>query len=193
MAFERFYLDRVFYFSATSFENLFQQHGMYLADAEVTQIHGGSLRITARKKGHGKPTTRVKRLMADEAKNLTLREALEFGRNAKTQIRMLKEVLKAYKSKGLKIAGYGSPARVATLTNFGDIGPDLIDFIVDDSPLKQGRFSPGKHIPIVSNEYLKEHAVDVLLFFAYESFNDIKKKLDQTYINLFPIPVREIK
>lgn len=193
IAFERFYLDRVFYFSVTSFETLFQQHGMYLSDAEVTKIHGGSLRITAQKIGFGEPSTRVKQLMDDEAKNLTPELVSEFGNNAKIQITALKKQLKDYNSRGLTIAGYGSPARVATLTNFGDIGTDLIDFIVDDSPLKQGRFSPGKHIPIVSNEYLNKHRPEVLLFFAYESFEDIKKKITGQYIYLFPIPVREVQ
>lgn len=194
MSFERFYLDRILYFSVTSFEKLFQQHDMYLSDAEVTKIHGGSIRITAQKKGFGKkPSPRVKRLMEEEIKDLTLTTVIKFGKNAKIQIEALKNKLKSYKTKGLTIAGYGSPARVATLTNFGNIGPELIDFIVDDSPLKQNRFSPGKHIPIVSNEYLKEHPVHVLLFFAYESFEDIKKKLNRKYINLFPIPVREIQ
>ncbi len=193
MAFERFYLDRIFYFSATSFEKLFQKHGMYLADAEVTEIHGGSLRVTAQRKGFGKkPTARVARLIADEAETLTPQIVIQFGKDAKIQIRALKEKLIEYKDNGLTIAGYGAPARVATLTNFGDIGPDLIDFIVDDSPLKQNRFSPGKHIPIVSNSHLKDNHKDVLLFFAYESFEDIKKKITGKYKYLFPIPPREV-
>lgn len=194
MAFERFYLDRINYFSATSFQKLFKKHGMYLQDVEVTPIHGGSLRVTAQKKGKGKnPTVRVSRLLADEAKNLTAKMVCEFGANAVKAIEDLVFKLGEYKADGLTIAGYGSPARVATLTNFGGIGTDLIDFIVDDSPLKQNRFSPGKHIPIVSNEYLTDHPKDVLVFFAYESFNDILKKLSHKAIYVFPIPVREVQ
>lgn len=194
MAFERFYLDRIFYFSVTSFEKLFQMHDMYLQDAEITEIHGGSLLITAQKKGHGKkPNPRVKRLMKQEIKDLSPKNVLNFGKEAKENVIALKKKLVEYKEKGLKIAGYGSPARVSTITNFGDIGPDLIDFIVDDSPLKQGRFSPGKHIPIVTNAYLQEHNVDVLVVFAYDYFNDIRKKLNKDYTFLFPIPPREVK
>ena len=93
---------------------------------------------------------------------------------------------------GLKVAGYGAPARVATICNYGQIGPDLIEFIVDDSPLKQNRFSPGTHIPIVPNIHLAENRPDVLVVFAYEYFDDIKKKLSGEYRFLIPIPPREV-
>ncbi len=192
-AFERFYLDRISYFSVTSFESLFQKHDMYLSDVEVTGIHGGSLRVTAQKKKWGKdPSFHVRNYMQYEATFLTPSEVMSFGNAAKVQITDLKKKLQEYKAKKLRIAGYGSPARVATLTNFGDIGPDLIEFIVDDSPLKQHRFSPGKHIPIVPNGYLEQHNVDVLVVFAHEYFDDIRKKLSRDYRFLLPIPPREV-
>lgn len=192
LAFERFYLDRIFYFSATSFSKLFELHGMYLADAEVTAIHGGSLRVTA-KKGSGKMSPRTEKLIRQEEKSLTPEKVQAFGYDAKKQIQALKEKLEGYKRKNIWVAGYGAPARLATLTNFGDIGPDLIDFVVDDSPLKQGRYSPGKNIPIVSAEYLERHHPDVLVVFAFDYFEDIKKKLKGSYKFLFPIPPREVK
>lgn len=192
MAFERFYLDRIFYFSATSFSNLFALHGMHLADAEVTAIHGGSLRVTA-KLGKGKMTERTKKLISQEKRLLTPDKIQSFGYEAKKQVKALKEKLIEYKLRGMHVAGYGSPARLSTITNFGDIGPDLIDFVVDDSPLKQDRYSPGKHIPIVSAEYLERHHPDVLVVFAFDYFEDIKKKLKRNYRFLFPIPPREVK
>lgn len=188
--FERFYLDRIFYFSVTSFDRLFKMHDMYLSDVEVTKIHGGSLRVTA-KKGSGKSSARVKRLIAEEAKKLTLSKVMKFGIEAKKQVQGLKVKLEGYKKKGLKVAGYGCPARVSTITNFGNIDARLIQFIVDDSPLKQDRFSPGKHIPIVSDVYLKEFRPDVLVVFAYDYFEDIKKRLSGKYKYLLPIPPRE--
>lgn len=190
MAFERFYLDRIFYFSVTSFQKLFALHGLYLADAEVTDIHGGSLRVTA-KKSSGSPTARVANLLkAEEA--LTLEEVTRFGEEAKKQVRALKRRLEVYKEEGLRVAGYGSPARLSTITNFGNIGLDLIEFVVDDSSLKQGRYSPGKHIPIVSAEHLREIEPDILVVFAFDYFEDIKTKLKRDYRFLFPIPPREV-
>lgn len=190
MAFERFYLDRIFYFSVTSFKKLFELHGMYLADAEVTDIHGGSLRVTA-KNGSGKSTARVARLLKAE-RSLNIKKVQSFGHEAKKQVKALREKLVEYKLRGLHVAGYGAPARLSTITNFGDIGPDLIDFVVDDSPLKQGRSSPGKHIPITTNAALVHYTPDVLVVFAFDYFKDIKKKLTGKYRFLFPIPPREV-
>lgn len=192
MAFERFYLDRINYFSVNSFAKLFEIHDMYLADVELTDIHGGSLRVTAKKKGAGTPTPGVARLLAYEDKRLNEKVIREFGSLAVKHIQTLKSTLEMYKKIGLSVAGYGAPARVATLTNFGDIGPELIDFIVDDSPLKQGRTSPGKHIPIVPLSHLENNKPDVLVVFAYDYFDEIKQKLSGKYRFLFPIPAREV-
>lgn len=192
MTFERFYLDHTFSFSVTALENLFQMHDMYLSDAEITAIHGGCIRVTAQKKGHGVANSRVQEIINDEANVLNEEALKEFGRDAVAAVNDLKEALRNYKKIGLTIAAYGCPARFGTITNFGDIGSDLIKFVVDDSYLKQTRFSPGKHIPIVPKSYLDSHPVDVLIFFAYESFEDIKKKLTHKAKYLFPIPVREV-
>lgn len=190
--FERFYLDRIFYYSLTSLKHLFETHGMFLADVEHIEPHGGSLQVIARLAGKGEPTARVAEQLAIEEKALTPEKLAEFKTNVETSIAAFKAKLTEYKAQGFKVAGYGAPARVATITNYGDIGPDLIEFIVDDSPLKQGRFSPGKHIPIVTNAYLADHEPDVLIVFAYEYFDDIKKKVHGKYRYLIPIPPREV-
>ncbi len=189
MAFERFYLDRIFYFSATSFQKLFERHGMVLVDAEVTDIHGGSLRVTAKKKGE--PNERTQLLLKTEEYSLQFATVEEFAEKAKSAVLSLKERLIDYKAMGLCVAGYGCPARTSTITNFGDIGPDLISYIVEDSPLKQNRYSPGKHIPIVP--YSLDAEPDVWVVFAFEYFKEIKKKIGQTGARfLFPIPPREV-
>ena len=185
-AFERFYLDRIFYFSATSFETLFKKHGMVLVDAEVTSVHGGSLRVTAKKSGE--QSQRTLDLLDYERRFLTEDTVTEFANEAKLNVYALKRKLEEYKHDGLKVAAYGCPARTATITNFGDIGRDLIKYIVDDSPLKQGRFSPGKHIPIVP--CAQDVQPDIWVIFAFEYFEEIKKKIDGRF--LFPIPPREV-
>jgi methylation protein EvaC len=190
--FERFYLDRIFYYSLTSLKHLFEKHGMHVSDVEFIEPHGGSIRVYARV-GVGNSSKRVKAFLAQEEKSLTIPKLQAFKESVKKNIVALKEKLKTYKKRGLSVAGYGAPARVATITNMGNIGPSLITFIVDDSPLKQGRFSPGKHIPIVPNVYLNDHKPDVLVVFAYEYFNDIKKKLQGKYTYLIPIPPREVR
>lgn len=193
LSFERFYLDRISYYSVTSLEGLFQQHGMYLSDVEETASHGGSLRVTAQKKGKGRaPTESVARHMAYEADQLVPEALTEFGRQARAQISALRAKLEEYKAAGLTVAGFGAPARVSTLCNFGGIGPELISFIVDETPLKQNRFSPGTHIPIVPMSHLQARAVDVFVVFVHEYFDVVKSKLSGPHRYLFPIPAREV-
>ena len=193
MCFERFYLDRISYYSVTSLENLFQCHGMYLSDVEETNSHGGSLRATAQKIGRGSvPTENVKRYIAYENAMLTPGRLTEFGKEARAQISALRYMLEGYRATGLKVAGFGAPARVATLTNFGGIGPDLIEFIVDETPIKQNRFSPGMHIPIVPLAHLDGNQPDVIVVFVHEYFEVVKKKLSGSYRYVFPIPPKEV-
>lgn len=191
--FERFYLDRIFYYSLTSLKHLFEKHGMYLYDVEAITPHGGSLRVITRKNSHYlAEKDSVNLLVEKEKQELTLAKLENFKKEVDKNIQAFRKMLGDYKAAGLKVAGYGAPARVATICNYGKIGLDLIEFIVDDSPLKQNRFSPGTHIPIVSKNYLEARKPDVLVVFAYEYFDDIKKKIGGGYRYLIPIPPREV-
>jgi methylation protein EvaC len=193
LAFERFYLDRISYYSVTSLDKLFQLHGMYLSDVQDTDSHGGSLRATVQKKGKGKaPTESVTRHIECEARALTPESLSAFGYEARTQIAAFKKTLIDLKEKGLKVAGFGAPARVSTLCNFGKIGPELIEFIIDETPLKQNKFSPGTHIPILPMSHLEKNKPDVFVVFVHEYFDVVKKKLTGKYRYFFPVPVREM-
>jgi SAM-dependent methyltransferase len=191
--FERFYFDRIFYYSLTSLRDLCAAHQMSVADVEEIEPHGGSLRVIIYKDGYRPaPSERISNFLKEEGQALTPATLGEFKQAADTQIAAFRAKLEEYKRNGLKVAGYGAPARVATICNYGDIGPSLIEFIVDDSPLKQNRYSPGTHIPIQPKAYLDEQGADVLVVFAYEYFEDIKKKTGGRYRYLVPIPPREI-
>jgi hypothetical protein len=191
--FERFYLDRIFYYSLTSLMNLFDAHGMSLADVEHIEPHGGSLQVTIKRKSQGvAPSTNVTRLLDEETESLSVAKLQEFKRNVDTQIAALQELLTSHKKANRKVAGYGAPARVSTICNYGQIGPSLIEFTVDDSPLKQNKFTPGTHIPIVPKPHLDANPPDVLIVFAYEYFEDIRKKTGGSYRYFLPIPPREL-
>lgn len=191
--FERFYLDRVFYYSLTSLKSLFEAHGMKVVDAEEIEPHGGSIRVTVCRNNYSQmPSDRVSRLLEEEKDNLTGPKLEGFRQNVDNSVNAFRAKLLDYKKSGLKVAGYGAPARVATICNYGKVGQELIDFIVDDSPLKQNRFSPGTHIPIVPKSFLEVQKPDVLVVFAYEYFADIKKKINGNYKYLIPIPPREV-
>jgi SAM-dependent methyltransferase len=191
--FERFYLDRIFYYSLTSLKHLFHAHEMIVADVEHIEPHGGSLRVTVKRKNqHGAESGNVAALLQEEEESLTLQKLEEFRTGVDTQIIAFRDLLKTYKQSNRRVAGYGAPARVSTICNYGNIGPSLIEFTVDDSPLKQNKFTPGTHIPILTKEHLDRHRPDVLVVFAYEYFDDIRKKTDGSYRYLLPIPPREV-
>ncbi|ORV36733.1 methyltransferase [Mycobacterium conspicuum] len=190
--FERFYLDRIFYYSLTSLAKLFAAHDMLISDVREIVPHGGSLQVFVQRARGQSPSDAVRRLFAREEQDLTVEAMREFGRNVDLQISAFRDQLAEYRQAGLRVAGYGSPARVATICNYGRIGPSEIAFTVDDSPLKQNKFTPGTHIPIVPKSYLDEHRADVLVVFAYEYFDDIKKKTGGAYRYLKPIPPTEL-
>jgi hypothetical protein len=191
--FERFYLDRIFYYSLTSLNSLFAVHDMTIVDVEHIEPHGGSLQVTVQRKGLGvSPSDNVTALLEEENESLTATKLMEFRSQVDIQIAALRDTLCKYKESRLRVAGYGAPARVSTICNYGDIGPSLIEFTVDDSPLKQNKFTPGTHIPIVPKAHLDSNRPDILVVFAYEYFDDIRKKTNGSYRYLLPIPPKEV-
>jgi methylation protein EvaC len=192
--FERFYLDRIFYYSLTSLYHLFKLHGMAVIDVEHIQPHGGSLQVTIKDDRYGAtPTANVGDFIRDEQETLNAITLSDFKQEVDKQIGNFRTLLETHKRSNLKVAGYGAPARVSTICNYGEIGPSLIEFTVDDSPLKQNRFTPGTHIPIVGRERLNKLRPDILVVFAYEYLDDIRKKTENAYRYLIPIPPREVQ
>jgi methylation protein EvaC len=191
--FERFYLDRIFYYSLTSLKHLFEAHGMAVTEVAQIEPHGGSLQVTIQRKIAGvDPSEAVRRQLEEEEWMLTAEKLLEFSGQVDSEIAAFRQYLEKARDQGLRVAGYGAPARVSTICNFGKIGPSLIYFTVDDSPLKSGKYTPGTHIPIVNKSKLDAEKPDVLVVFAYEYFEDIRKKAGEGYRYLLPIPVREL-
>ncbi|PCI27552.1 methyltransferase [Candidatus Wolfebacteria bacterium] len=193
--FERFYLDRVFYYSVTSLKSLFKQYEMDVVDVEEISPHGGSLKLTIMNSSQNiEPSQRTINWLKKEESELTTEILTGFKGIVKENIVEFKNKLQEYKDQGLKVCGYGSPARLSCICNYGNIDENLIKFTVDDSPLKNQGFkhTPGTHIPIVSREELEEYDPDVIVMFAYEYFEDIKNKLNKEYKFLLPIPPKEI-
>jgi methylation protein EvaC len=194
LQFERFYLDRIFYYSLTSLTRLFQLHDMSIADVEHIEPHGGSLRVTIeRSRPLATRSSAVDDLLVQEGAMLTADKLAKFKSDVDVQIAALRTTLEGYKKAGLRVAGYGAPARVSTISNYGKIDRSLIEFTVDDSPLKQHKFTPGTHIPIVPKAHLDNSRPDILVVFAYEYLDDIRQKTDGSYRYLLPIPPREVQ
>src|SRR5690606_2293517 len=140
------------YFSFTTVVSLFAGHGLTVFDVEELPTHGGSLRVYVR---HEEDETRERSsavgalLDREEAWGVTRMDTYTAFRDSVRRMkRQLLENLVELKSQGSSIVGYGAPAKGNTLLNYCGIGTDFLDYTVDRSPHKQGRYLPGTRIPI---------------------------------------------
>lgn len=101
----------------------------------------------------------------------------EFQNKIRENKKQLLSLLIELKEQGKTIVGYGAPAKATTLLHYFGIGADLLDYIVDDSPLKEGRYMPGNHIPIVHSSRLYEEKPDYVLILAWNFAEPIMEKL----------------
>ncbi|WP_244918434.1 class I SAM-dependent methyltransferase [Phaeobacter gallaeciensis] len=193
LQYERFYLDRIFYYSISSMKTLFGKHGMVITQVEPVAQHGGSLRFTLMREAVGSQASELDELIATELEVLNSEALMDFGQRCRSLTDNLVAGLKSWRDAGVKVAGYGAPARLSTITNFGGIDSELLPFTVDDSPLKQGRTSPGAHIPVVAASELETYQPEVLVVFAYEYIDDIREKTGNAYDYYMPIPLVELK
>ena len=194
LEFERFYFDRPFYYSANSINKLFKNVGMTLYDIEKIDVHGGSLRCFIKNSLRPKITNRCKKILNDEKQSLNINSFKKFNKQIYLNSKILKDQLISFNKRGLNIIGYGSPARVSTITNVGKINSNLINYIIDDSPLKQNRYSPGMHIKILPRKNNINKKIDIVLVFAYEYFKDIKKYFSKIKVKFYkPIPFGTIR
>ncbi len=194
LEYERFYFDRPFYYSANSIDKLFYDYGMSLFDIEIINTHGGSLRLYIKNKKNIKQTKNCKKILDNENNYLKIEMLKNIRKKINTETKIFKNKLKKYKKNKKIIIGYGAPARVSTITNYGKIGPSLISYIIDDSPLKQYRYTPGSHINIIpyNNKIIKK--IDIVIVFAYEYFKDIKKKFKNLNVIFYkPIPFKKLR
>lgn len=177
--FDTVYHEHLSYFGLSALNAFFERAGMTVIDAERIPTHGGSLRVFAQKKGAArKPSPSVLRLIAAEKKQRIHEEETYRAYTLRIQKNRAKllTLLAGLKEKGKSIAGYGAPAKGNTLLNYFSIGNDTLDYIVDDSPHKQGKYTPGKRIPVVSAKMLHANPPDYLLILAWNFAETIMKK-----------------
>ena len=177
--FDTIYHEHLAYHSVKPLARFFEAHGMRLIEARRVDTHGGSLRgIAALADGPHDATPSVAELIALEEKlGLHQADTLRAYSNRIDAVKaVLTSLLKDLKVQGKSIAGFGAPAKATTLMYHFDIGANIIDFIADDSPLKQGMYSPGLHIPVVPSSEIYERNPDYLVILAWNFAESIMAK-----------------
>lgn len=168
--FDTIYHEHLSYHSVKPLVRFFAANGMELIEALRVSSHGGSLRgIAQLKGGPRKVGASVAEMLAYEARvGLDRAETLvKFGHDIEAIRVELSHLLRGLKTQGKSIAGFGAPAKATTLMYHFDIGSEIVDFVVDDSPLKQGLFTPGLHIPVVPASEIAIRRPDYLVVLAW--------------------------
>lgn len=177
--FDTIYHEHLSYFSLTPFIQLTKNHGMFIMDVKRNTIHGGSIVVhIVKNESKYKQSSAVKEFIYEEKlkKLNTLDPYQDFGRRVKVIKRELVNFLKRLKKHKKRIVGYGASAKGNVLLNYCQIGTDILDYIVDSIPFKQGRFTPGTHIPIYPESRLERDKPDYALLLAWNFIDEILRK-----------------
>ena len=173
--FDTIYHEHVFYFTLTALKPLFERHGLTIFRVQRLPIHGGSLRLFAGHTGTCAVERSATDLLAEETRKGV--NALAYYEGFGNQVRTIKDDLVALLAKlkqdGKRIAAYGASAKGSTLLNYYGIGADTLDFVADRSTYKQGRLTPGTHIPIVTPEELLKRQPDYTLLLTWNFADEI--------------------
>ena len=168
--FDTIYHEHLAYHSVKPLTRFFRENGMQLFAAERIDPHGGSIRgMVQAEGGPHQADGSVEDLSAQEdAQGLDRAEIfLDFAARIDGLGDDLKKLTSEIKAEGKSIAGFGAPAKATTLMYHFGLGPEVIDFIVDDSPLKQGLYTPGHHIPVLPTAELYVRRPDYALILAW--------------------------
>jgi methylation protein EvaC len=177
-AIDQIYDEHVFYFSAASVHALAAAHGLALVDITAQPVHGGELRYVLARAGRHAPSLRVDAWLAREA-GAGLGAADTYAAFARRAVGIRDRLIGAIESAaaaGRRVAGYGATAKSSTIINYCGLGAAQIAFIADVTPGKQGKLTPGAHIPVRPPEYFRANPPDEAVLFAWNHEREILAK-----------------
>lgn len=182
-SYDQIYDEHVFLFSATSIQRAFAVHGLELTDVVPQITHGGSMRYVLAPKGSRAVSPRVDEQLAKERlRGLDRAETYRnFKENCERSRAALIQALEELRRQGKRVVGYGATSKSTTVTNYCGITPDHVEFISDTTPVKQGKLSPGAHIPVKPYAEFTRRYPDCALLFAWNHAAEIREK-EQAFV-----------
>jgi methylation protein EvaC len=183
VSYDQIYDAHIYIFSLLSVREIFKKYNFDLIDAYPQITHGGSMRYVIARKNQRPISNRVNKIINNEIllKMDTLKSCEIFKNNCQISRDKFKKKIINFKNLGKKICGYAASAKSTTLLNYCKIDRNLIEFIVDSTKEKVGKFSPGMHIPVVSENYFHKHLPDLLVLLSWNHKKEILSK-EKKYI-----------
>jgi len=197
VAFDTVYHEHVSYWALGPIQRLMRDNGMEVVDVQRLPVHHGQLRFFVQRAGEGEVRDSVAQLLRyEEERGLRNYETYErFAEQVYRIRRELTQTLAGLKQSGNRVVGYGAPAKGNTLLTYLNLGSDKLEYICDKSPFKQGRYTPGMHIPVVSPSRLTSDRPEYVLLLAW-NFEDEVLQQQTAYRELggkFITPVPEVR
>jgi len=180
--FDTVYHEHYSYLSLAALTRIFTRNGLAIFDVETLSTHGGSLRVFVQRSDSGTrgATDAVRAVLAEERDNGI--ESTAFYREFQGRAERIKNDLTRFlidaARDGLRVAAYGAAAKGNTLLNFAGIRPDLLPYVVDRNPAKQGKFLPGSRIPVVSEDRLEHDRPDFVVLLPWNLRDELTVQLD---------------
>jgi len=194
LEFDTIYHEHISYFSVTSLQKWLQKNNFVIFNIQKQKVHGGTIRVFVSKPNEYKINSSVKKILELETKFgvKKINTYMEFSNKTRLLKKSLIKTIRELKNKNYKIFGYGSPAKGNVLLNYCNLDNSVIDFLIDVTPLKQNKYSPGMHIVIKSASLVKNltnEYVGLMLAWNYKNIILEKEKKFRRNGGKFLIPI----
>jgi hypothetical protein len=180
--FDTAYHEHYSYLSLTAVQRIFAANGLQVFDVEELPTHGGSLRVYAQRSDGGRrPVGAVVGALLASEERAGMNTPAFYAGFQREAVRIKHELLIFLldaSDRGLKVGAYGAAAKGNTLLNFAGVRPDLLSYVVDRNPAKQGRYLPGSRIPIVDEIHLRVDRPDRILILPWNLRDEVVEQLD---------------
>jgi hypothetical protein len=191
MQFDQIYHEHMYYYTVASLKMMMEKHGMKIVDAEMQKIHGGSMRLVMVKDSFDYPVSDSVYEFLEKEQHFDEEYYKNWGETVKAHLDKCLKIIRDLKNSGKSIAGFGAAAKGCIFLNALGLTDKEIDYIIDDTDIKQGKYIPGTGIQVVSREILKENHPDYILILAHNFADHIINSMPE-YEGVFIVCLPEL-